>query len=125
MNFRPCEQCNACCKGQLAGSVYDVPFGFGKPCSFLVREKCTIYEDRPAMCKNYQCAWSQHLFPEECRPDKIGIMVSVENGVDKQYLKFILLSENVPQQNIDLLLGYAKQLNADVVIVPFVKMESK
>lgn len=27
----------------------------GKGCFFLKDEECTIYEDRPALCKNYYC----------------------------------------------------------------------
>lgn len=118
--FRPCGDCNACCSGQLLGDVYGFEMGCGKPCSFLLGGKCTIYEDRPNMCRNYQCAWSQSLFDEEFRPDKTGLMVSVENGLDnQQYLKVIEIWEQVPQENYLRLLEQINRLGADHVYVKY------
>ena len=90
MNFRPCETCTACCDGHILGNSYGNKFGCGKSCVFLVEKKCPIYKDRPNSCKNYQCAWSQHLLPEWMRPDKCGVLVSVEiDKHNKQYLKVV------------------------------------
>ena len=87
--MRNCEECQACCQGYVQGSTRGSWFGNLKPCKYLVNE-CTIYEDRPSQCRNYFCAWTQELLPIEMRPDKIGVVVSVEvDGQGKQYLKAI------------------------------------
>lgn len=85
-NFRPCDDCTICCQGWVAGNAYGSKFYPGKKCDFLVTNKCTIYPARPSMCKNYQCAWTQHLLPEWMRPDKSKILVSVQDWTKGQYL---------------------------------------
>jgi hypothetical protein len=52
----------------------------------------------------FQCAWSQHLFPEWMRPDKSNALISVEkNQTGEQYLKVVCKGEisNEVQQEID------------------------
>lgn len=95
MMFRPCGDCNACCEGTLRGVSHGNRFGDGKPCVFLVHKRCAIHDTRPQACTNYQCAWSQHLFPEWMRPDSCGVMISVETGAQGQFLKVIELSSCV------------------------------
>lgn len=87
--MRNCDGCQACCQGFLIGSVNDKPFGNMVPCSYLGSE-CSIYEDRPQMCRDYYCAWAQELLPEFAKPSECGVVVSVE--IDKegrQYLKAV------------------------------------
>jgi len=36
---------------------------------------CSIYNKRPKVCADFQCAWSLGDFSEEMRPDKVGFMV--------------------------------------------------
>lgn len=96
MNFRPCGDCRACCEGALIGNSYGNKFGFGKPCIFMIKEECTIYETRPQTCINYQCAWSQGLFSEDMKPTISNVMISVEVSNDnKQYLKVMELSDTI------------------------------
>lgn len=88
--FRPCESCHACCSGILSGNTYGNKYGNSKPCVFLVNKLCSIYNDRPNSCHKYQCAWSQNLLPEWMRPDKCGLLVSVEiDSNNQQYLKVV------------------------------------
>jgi len=35
---------------------------------------CRIYEDRPGVCRAFECAWKQGLAGEEDRPDRLGAM---------------------------------------------------
>lgn len=99
--FRECGECNLCCKGHLQAEIFDYKMGNGKPCIYLKQEKCSVYKDRPEVCKKYQCAWSQYLFPEWMRPDKTGALISVENNPEtqQQYLKLI---ETKPTINYDV-----------------------
>lgn len=90
MIFRDCGSCHECCNGKVSGSAYGNVFNKDRQCVFMVCEKCTIYKTRPEVCRNYQCAWSQHLLPEWMRPDKTGTLVSIEiDKDDKQFLKVV------------------------------------
>ena len=90
LTFRSCGKCTACCDGHLIGNSYGNAFGNKKPCIFLVKKICAIYETRPQTCRNYQCAWTQGILPEWMKPSECGILVSVEIDKDRnKYLKII------------------------------------
>ena len=36
--------------------------------------RCSIYDDRPACCRDYVCLWREGHFDEDDRPDKSGII---------------------------------------------------
>jgi hypothetical protein len=82
---RECGECNLCCKW-LTHEVYGQVITPNNPCRF-VRECCTIYEDRPETCKNYQCLWLQGVLPEWMYPHLIGVIVSVKDWTHGQYLE--------------------------------------
>jgi Fe-S-cluster containining protein len=119
--FRPCGDCNSCCSGQLIGDIYGFEMGCGKKCAFLIKEHCSIYDNRPKVCRDYQCAWTQNLFGEDMRPDKIGLMVSVEKNENEQYFKVIEVWENVPQESYDRINFYAELYKTKCVYVKFNK----
>jgi Fe-S-cluster containining protein len=94
MNFLECGTCTECCRGNLSGVTYGTTFGNGKPCTFLVKNECYIYCVRPVACRKYQCAWSQNLFEDWMKPEKSGVLVSVENDNEgKQYLKVVTIRD--------------------------------
>lgn len=118
MNFRSCGECTGCCSGKLAGEIRGHKMYDGKPCFFLKEGKCGIYNERPhSPCRTYQCAWSQHLFYEDMRPDKIGVVVSVEVDAEGQFLKAVKLWDQVPEESYDRIKECAKMLNARLVIL--------
>jgi Fe-S-cluster containining protein len=117
MEFKPCGECTACCDGKLQGTARGIPFGDGRACAFMCDKKCTIYAARPDTCKKYQCAWTQGLLGEDMRPDKCGLMVSVEVINGEQLLKAIELRPFVPQSSYDTLYAYAEQLRTRVINV--------
>jgi len=97
ISFIPCGDCTVCCEGYLIGNAYGNNYGHGKKCIFLVSKKCSIYTSRPEACKKYQCAWTQGLFPEQFRPDKSGVLVTVQTNkqTGKQFLKVTEISEKI------------------------------
>lgn len=110
--FRPCGDCTGCCQGILAVNVHGNLAQGRRPCYFLVDNKCTIYNERPNVCRKYQCAWSQGILDEDMRPDKCGIMVSVADAEDgSQYLRVVELWPNVPYETYQKLNECAKALN--------------
>lgn len=118
MDFKECGECSACCQGHLIGDAYNHKFGNGKPCFYLRQEKCIIYKTRPDVCKKYQCAWTQHLFNDDLmRPDKLGIMVSVEKLNNEQVLKAIEIRPYVSWDSHEKINLWAKLLNAKLIKV--------
>jgi hypothetical protein len=117
-----CGDCSACCSGSLIGDAYGYEFGDGIPCYFLKNKKCSIYEQRPEVCQQYQCAWSQGLFPKELKPNKSGILVSVENNEGGQYLKVVDLIPNVSYNHIAYIESWCKLNNTFYVRIPYRKV---
>jgi Fe-S-cluster containining protein len=111
VKFRECGDCTECCSGHLIGDAHGNKFGNGRKCIFLVQEKCTIYTTRPETCHKYQCAWSQSLFDEDMRPDKFGLMVSVEVKTGERLLRVIETKKDVPYEAYQRIDEWAKKLN--------------
>ena len=75
---RACGTCTACCEGWAAGEIRGHAMYPGKHCHFLTAGKCTIYDERPVSpCRNFVCGWlgEPDAFPEEFRPDRLGVIV--------------------------------------------------
>jgi len=111
--FRDCGDCTACCT-YLKGSSYGYEFGGGKSCKFLCESGCDIYKIRPNVCMNYQCAWSQELLPEEMRPDKCGVIASVENNETGQYLKLTFMGQ-INKDILEYFLEWGRKMNTQIV----------
>lgn len=80
---RVCGDCHKCCEGWTEGDAYGHQFYSGKPCFFL-GDACTIYEDRPDHCQEYNCEWkSHHMFPEWMKPSISNVIITrrVKDGV--------------------------------------------
>lgn len=75
---RACGECTACCDGWVAGVIEGHEMKPGTPCFFRGEHTCTIYERRPQHpCRDFVCGWlaPDSPFPEDFRPDKLGVMV--------------------------------------------------
>lgn len=124
--FRPCGECTACCKGHLKSTIHGNIMTPEKPCIFLVKEKCSIYENRPEVCRNYFCAWSQGILDHDMRPDKCGLLVSVNDTIDyeknnlpKKHLTSIEIHNSVKYEFHQKLDKCAKRLNTFVKRITF------
>lgn len=77
--IRSCGECRACC---VAPSIDD-PELFKpkwKPCVHLATRAecpCSIYEKRPAVCRQFVCAWLAGELPEELRPDRCVMFLTI------------------------------------------------
>ena len=112
--MRPCGDCTACCTW-LKGIAYGHEFGGGKSCKFLCKTGCDIHKVRPNICEKYFCAWSQELLPEEMRPDKCGVLVSVENGENGQYLKLTSMQKKINRDILDYFKEWSQVMNTPVL----------
>ena len=75
---RQCGECTACCDGWVTGVIEGHEMYPGTPCYFRGDQCCTIYERRPKYpCRDFLCGWLQpgSPFPEEFRPDRLGVMM--------------------------------------------------
>lgn len=119
--FRECGDCSACCSW-LTAEVYGWEIGCGKACRFLENGKCSIYKARDSVCRKYQCAWTQHLLPEEMRPDKCNIIVSVEIENNIQYLKVIPINnKKIDSKTKKMFEEWSEKMNTPVVILDNIK----
>lgn len=109
--MRDCGDCTKCCTW-LSGEAHGYKFGNGKSCKFLCSSGCSIYEDRPSVCKTYYCAWSQELIDEKYKPNKCGFIISVEWENNKQFLKVIEIESGAINKNIlDYLYYWCEKMN--------------
>ena len=75
---RPCGDCIACC----VVPVIDTPElkkPEGQVCPNCSGRGCAIYDSRPEVCRTFNCAWKRiPSMPPETRPDKLGVMFTLE-----------------------------------------------
>jgi hypothetical protein len=82
---RQCGECRACCialgfQARDNESPFEKPYG--TPCPHLVQIGCGIYEDRPPVCRRFQCGWLQAPnLPKELRPDRCGVLFAVNEDL--------------------------------------------
>lgn len=81
-SLRECGECKVCCQGWLAETIVAPTFThsmqIGSPCPAVSDRGCGIYEARPTHpCRIFKCGWlvGGSPFPEEYRPDKIGVVI--------------------------------------------------
>jgi hypothetical protein len=75
---RTCGSCTACCDGWVVGTIRGHEMKPGTPCHFRGEGTCTIYAERPQEpCRSFVCGWLAPAspFPEEFRPDRLGVMI--------------------------------------------------
>lgn len=49
----------------------------GRACHFVSTDQgCTIYDDRPKLCRIFECAWlTDPTVPEELKPDNSNLII--------------------------------------------------
>lgn len=80
--MRTCGPCTVCC---YIGEVPELGKGPHTLCPHQ-GVGCGIFgqPERPMVCSGFGCAWLRELLPEDARPDRIGVMFSLnftERGV--------------------------------------------
>jgi len=77
---RPCGDCSACC---TVLAVPTIEKGRYVKCQHLRpgNKCCGIYESRPGECGTYSCGWKIGLGSNAQRPDKFGVVFSMEDTV--------------------------------------------
>jgi hypothetical protein len=81
---RVCGSCTACCKvPKIDAPSLQKPAGV--MCQHCTGSNCGIYESRPTPCRTFFCLWRRvGGMPDELRPDRIGVMFSIESVTPPQ-----------------------------------------
>ena len=66
-----CGECTVCCTLSV---VSELNKKAGEHCFNCINNGCSIYEKRPQVCKDFECAYLQGGNNIELRPDKCGVM---------------------------------------------------
>jgi hypothetical protein len=74
---RACGECTVCCTA-MAIDKPEIQKEAGATCRHCAAG-CTIYETRPALCREFYCGWRQlPILDDSWRPDKSGVFVEIE-----------------------------------------------
>lgn len=92
MSDRECGECKACC---VVFHIDELDKPAGKKCEHLCARGCSRYDDRPATCRAYRCAWLDGFGDDEMRPDRSGIVYDLRDRADGKG-KYIFVMEAQP-----------------------------
>lgn len=74
---RQCGECNRCCDVMGVEELRKPP---STPCKNMCPDGCSIYEKRPRSCRDWSCLWLTGAMRGNERPDKLGCVMTPENG---------------------------------------------
>lgn len=79
---RECGECHVCCD-LLRPDRIGRKQASDRPCpNYSAGDGCALGEHRPPACATWHCAWREFdWLPEESRPDRLGLLLTVEREV--------------------------------------------
>jgi len=88
---RECGECHFCCD-LLTPDRTRRRLPSDQPCpNYSRRNGCAIQAHRPPTCANWHCAWRELAWlPEECRPDRCGMMLTLERDERQPEVQYVL-----------------------------------
>ena len=101
---RECGECDLCCRW-LSHDVYGQLVSPNNPSRFI-KNGCSIHPNRPAQCKRYYCMWAQGVLPEWMYPKDTGIMVTVKDWPQGQWLEVVECGVEMTDKVINALLEF-------------------
>jgi hypothetical protein len=102
--MRECGPCTKCCEGWLSANINGHQMHPGRPCFFLAAGKCTVYENRPGTCRNYNCAWkAENTFPMWMRPDLTGLIITRITHPAREDLNHYEVAESGGKLTVEML----------------------
>lgn len=74
--MRQCNGCTLCC---YVGGVSELEKPPHTSCVHVTEYGCGIFgsKERPQTCNSFKCAWLHDIGGEKDRPDKIGVLLSI------------------------------------------------
>lgn len=107
--MRACDSCTKCCEGYVTGEAKNIPFYPGNPCHFQSCKGCSIYNDRPNLCREFNCVWVEENspLPEWMYPKICNIIVSrKEYAPGKDYLEIVEAGETLKSKVLSWFIFY-------------------
>jgi len=133
-----CGDCYSCCIW-LRITKEDMPWlkadkEIGQPCEKIKNNGCSIYQDRPEVCRKFECVWHRiaktgqiltfgaELFNPELRPDNLGVMADINPNIIRIFeIEKGRINLRNPDQKIlkffDLVFKYTEQENPPPVFL--------
>lgn len=79
---RTCGECNVCCTAMHVAALEKPP---GMRCQHMSDIGCSIYEQRPAACRDWYCMWvrdTRGVFSDQERPDRTGVFLTASKPTE-------------------------------------------
>lgn len=88
---RECGECHVCCD-LLTPDRTRRRLPSDPPCPNYSRGSgCAIPDHRPPTCASWHCAWRElDWLPDECRPDRCGMMLTIERDERQPDAQYVL-----------------------------------
>ncbi len=77
---RSCGECTLCCTVMGVPDLPAAPKPPGERCGHVCSRGCRIYQQRPPTCRDFACVWAQGGLPKHMRPDKVGMVFTVDSS---------------------------------------------
>ncbi|NIA46035.1 MULTISPECIES: YkgJ family cysteine cluster protein [Providencia] len=76
---RECGECSVCCTS-LRIEIPELKKLADTSCQNLSNERgCSIYNERPNLCRHWLCGWMVLDIPDNLRPDISGVLIRLDN----------------------------------------------
>jgi hypothetical protein len=72
---RSCGECTECCTHLTIPDPPEIAHERGTPCARLGPGGCTAYDERPRVCRVFECAWLEGAGNDDARPDRSGVII--------------------------------------------------
>lgn len=115
---RACAGCTRCCEGWLTGEALGHRFSPGRPCGWLCKSGCVIYENRPwNPCQTFVCEWKRQIsIPLSMKPTESGVILvsRVQDGHD--YIRVIACGSDIAPQVQEWARIHSEKHSVNIVI---------
>jgi hypothetical protein len=115
---KECGTCTKCCEGWLTANIKGHDMYPGKPCFFVeIGKGCKDYKNRPKNpCKNFLCGWRLiDDMPEEFKPEKTGVIVSLKKENDIEYMVLSKAPNNPTVQLLSWAISFSMSRNLNIL----------
>ena len=122
---RTCENCVGCCIYFEIKALDKKQHEHCKhlKCTSLTSDgenNCKIHADRPSDCKDYFCQWVSGRGKDSDRPDKIGIMIDNQQGINNSYTARPLWpGATETEEGIDYMERFSAEVNCPVIVINY------
>lgn len=115
---KSCGTCQKCCDGTYVGVINGHLMGNGKPCFYLTKDGCGIYEDRPELpCKIFKCLWLEYEdVPDYMKPEVSNVLTDIRSISDgERYMLLENQDDEYPAKVLIYAMNFCKERDMPLV----------